>query len=309
MTLHRKPYIVNVPVKITIWTRCNLASRLFDVIKEVRPSILFVCSDGGRNEEEWTAIAENRKLFDKYIDWDCTVHLLYENVNIGSEVMVQKNLSYIWSKVDRCIFLNDNHLPTAEYFSFCAELLNKYLYDQRIERICGHNPLGIWNNCPYDYFFSRIGSPIGIATWKDRVENRDWNHNIGNDNYTLSLIKRQCELYGSSFWKIVGEYSQKSKYEKQTANSGYYSLLEAYSNHRLCIIPTKNMISNLDNNGCIVGPETIHEPINQIKHPICTIPDENFVNAADMHTLFTNTTNSQTKTTIRTNYISQTNIL
>lgn len=55
-----KPYLVDVPVKVNIWTRPECQRKQFEVIKQARPSILFVTSDGGRNEREWQLIYQNR---------------------------------------------------------------------------------------------------------------------------------------------------------------------------------------------------------------------------------------------------------
>ena len=69
-----KPYLVDVPVKINIWIREECQKRQWEIIKKARPSILFIQSDGGRNESEWKAINNNRKLIDNGIDWECTVY-------------------------------------------------------------------------------------------------------------------------------------------------------------------------------------------------------------------------------------------
>ena len=60
-----KPYLIDVPVKVNIWTRPECQRKQFEVIKQARPSILFVTSDGGRNEREWQLIYQNRKISNK----------------------------------------------------------------------------------------------------------------------------------------------------------------------------------------------------------------------------------------------------
>ena len=37
--------------------------------------------------------------------------------------MARKGARFIWSKVDRCILLEDDQVPSVSYFSYCAELL------------------------------------------------------------------------------------------------------------------------------------------------------------------------------------------
>ena len=73
-TVNKKPWLVDVPVKVNIWVRPECQRKQFEVIKQARPSILFIQSDGGRNEQEWKIINEHRKMFDTEIDWDCTVY-------------------------------------------------------------------------------------------------------------------------------------------------------------------------------------------------------------------------------------------
>lgn len=81
-----KKYLVDIPVRINIWIRPECQRRQFEVIKKARPSILFIQSDGGRNDEEWQAIYANRKMIDEGIDWDCQVYRLYEEKIMGSIV-------------------------------------------------------------------------------------------------------------------------------------------------------------------------------------------------------------------------------
>ena len=64
-----KPYLVDVPVRVNVWIREECQRKQFEVLKQARPSIMFLISDGGRNEKEWEAIKNNRAIFDNEIDW------------------------------------------------------------------------------------------------------------------------------------------------------------------------------------------------------------------------------------------------
>lgn len=109
--MNKKPWLVDVPVKVNIWVRPECQRKQFEVIKQARPSILFIQSDGGRNEQEWKIINEHRKMFDTEIDWDCTVYKLYEETNQGMYTMGRKLHDFVWSKVDRCIFWKTIYCP------------------------------------------------------------------------------------------------------------------------------------------------------------------------------------------------------
>ena len=78
-----KKWLVDVPVPFNIWIRPECQKRQWEVIRQARPRILFVVSDGGRTDEEWALINQNRTMVDTGIDWDCEVHKLYSDKNYG----------------------------------------------------------------------------------------------------------------------------------------------------------------------------------------------------------------------------------
>ncbi len=286
-----KPFLVDVPVKVNIWIRPECQQRQFEVLKKARPSIMFLQSDGGRNENEWEAIYQNRKLIDEGIDWECTVYRLYEQENHGLYDMGKKAADLIWSKVDRCIFLEDDYVPSVSFFRYCAELLERYKDDERIEAICGMNHCGTWDKASSDYFFATEGSIWGLATWKRTYLQRDPNFSYGNDTYIMELLKESTKKE-KIFWERLKGYAGKGIYENHVAGGEFYHRFEIYAQHRLYIIPTKNMISNIGCTAdgahaaeCKLLPRATRKIFNMetyelgetIKHPDYVIPDEEYV--------------------------------
>lgn len=241
-----KSWLVDVPVRVNIWIRPECQKAQFEVLKKARPSIMFLISDGGRNDAEWDAIRENRALFDNEIDWDCTVYKIYEEKNNGLYAMAKKARELIWSKVDRCIFLEDDYIPSVSYFAFCAELLEKYKDDERIQAICGMNHCEKWEQASADYFFADEGSIWGIATWKRTDECRDSEHEYGKDTYIMNLLKQHTKKE-QVFWNRLQGYANNKVYENHVAGGEFYHRFEIYAQHRLYIIPKYNMINNI---GC-----------------------------------------------------------
>lgn len=241
-----KPFLVDVPVKVNIWIRPECQRKQFEVLKEARPSILFIQSDGGRNEKEWAAIYENRKLFDEGIDWDCTIYKIYEDHNNGLYAMGRKMREVIWKRVDRCIFLEDDILPSVSFFRYCAELLERYKDDLRIDCICGMNHLGVSENVTADYFFSRQGSIWGTATWKRSVEMRDPNLSYKDDPYVVELLKQRTANRPAMKKEIFG-YMNDPYFYGHPAGSEFFHSFAMYGYNQLQIIPKVNLISNI---GC-----------------------------------------------------------
>lgn len=288
--MEKKPFLVDVPVRVNIWIRPECQRRQFDVIKQARPSILFLVSDGGRNEKEWEAIRQNREMIDSGIDWDCTVYRIYEDKNNGLYAMGKKASDFIWKKTDRCIFLEDDYVPAISFFAFCAELLEKYKDDERIEAICGMNHCGTWEKASSDYFFSDEGSIWGIATWKRTDDCRDPEHKYGKDPYVMELLKENTKNE-KVFWNRLKGYAENPLYDNHVAGGEFYHRFEIYGQHRLYIIPKYNMINNI---GCTpdgehateyyLMPRGIKQVFNMktyeyefpLKHPSYVIPDAGY---------------------------------
>lgn len=281
-----KPFLVDVPVKINIWIREECQKKQFEIIKQARPSILFVTSDGGRNEKEWEIIKKNRALYDEGIDWECTVYYQYMSENQGLYAMGKKRLELIWSVVDRCIFLEDDILPSVSFFSYCAELLEKYKDDPRIENICGMNNLGVCEDVTSDYFFSRQGSIWGIATWKRSHEVRG-DFSYGEDPYIMKLLKQRTR-HNPTFMKKIEAYAKNDIHEGHVAGSEFWIEFAMYAHNRLQIVPKYNMINNIgygDDSEHARGQQYFSSDIKKLfnmktyeyelplKHPKYVIPD------------------------------------
>ena len=285
-----KPYLVDVPVRVNVWIRPECQQKQFAVLKQARPSIMFLISDGGRNEVEWEAIRQNRALFDEQIDWDCTVYKLYEDHNNGLYTMARKGADLIWSKVDRCIFLEDDQLPSVCYFRFCAELLEKYKDDTRITAIAAMNHAGVWERASADYFFCERGAIWGLATWKRSFAYRENAFAYGDDPYVFNLLKQRTK-HVPVFSKRMQMYAKQEVYGGHVAGGEFYQSFNVYAHNQLFIVPKYNMMCNI---GCTADsahasefallPKAIRRIFNMktyeyefpLKHPQYMVPDADY---------------------------------
>lgn len=238
----QRPSLVDLPVRVNIWIRPYCQRAQFEVLKKACPSVLFLQSDGGRNEDEWKAIRRNRKIFDKEIDWNCTVYKVYEESNNGLYAMSNKVCSIIWSVVDRCLFLEDDYVPSVSCFTFHAELLEKYKDDLRVYCICSLNQLEAYNRCSSDYFFSRQGSIWGCSFWRNRVENRFEAFKKADDPYILHLLKQRTQ-HNKTAWRRLNAYLVNDMYEGHVAGTEFYIEFSMYAYNMLQIIPRLNLLT------------------------------------------------------------------
>lgn len=158
------------PVLLIAFNRPNVTRRNLEVLRQVRPSRLFVAVDGPR---PWVATdaalcAEVRDLV-AGVDWPCEVHLKASERNLGLEANVELGLDWLFSQVDRAIVLEDDCIPDPSFFRFCEELLERYAGDGRVWQIAGDThlvPQEMHDGASYS--FSTWASVWGWATWADR---------------------------------------------------------------------------------------------------------------------------------------------
>lgn len=236
-----RPSLVDVAVCIHIWIRPLCTNRQFQILCDAAPSKMFLISDGGRNEYEKQLIIESRKVFEQ-IDWECEVYKFYFEENHGLYGIRYKYIDFIWSKVDSCIILEDDDMPSVSYFKFCAEMLSRYKDDLRISYISGMNVQGVTKECDSDYFFSGEGSIHGIAIWKRTEKQRTMI--FTESSYTLSCIVQVAKQLKPGYEKIINGYVNDNMYQNHIAGCEFYKNLTRFSQNQVCIVPKYNLLFN-----------------------------------------------------------------
>jgi hypothetical protein len=239
-----KPYLVNVPVILYVFVRPDTLKQVFEKIKTARPSVLFLVSDGPRDNvaTDKEKIEASRKVVEN-VDWDCEVHRLYSDINRGMYTTFKITCDYVFQKVDRCIFLEDDVVPSTSFFQYCAELLEKYKNDLRISRICGMNHIGIYNEVNTDYFFSIIAPIWGFAFWRRSYE-LFYDFSYGDDKYIMSRLNENTKKYKNFNKSLLGYYNNEM-YNGHEAGPEFLFRYVEVSQQQINILPKKNMIKNV----------------------------------------------------------------
>ncbi|WP_394962518.1 hypothetical protein [Candidatus Allofournierella excrementigallinarum] len=236
-----KPFLVDVPVVIYLWIRPQLQRETFAPVCEARPSTLFLISDGGRNEAEWEKIYESRRIVESMIDWDCKVYKLYEEKNNGMYAMMRKTNAFVFAVVDRAIVFEDDTIADPSYYAFCAELLEKYKDDLRIQGIAGRILVDENTETPYDYFFSGyMGPGTGDAVWKRTTQIFDTDDWLKEPYYRNGILRM---LPG--FKTVYKQLDVDGRYDGHLPGSEFYYALQKRLEGQLCICAKKNMVRQM----------------------------------------------------------------
>lgn len=278
---------IDIAVLLIFFCRPAQFAQVFEQVREAAPSRLYLYQDGARaNRPDDIEKVEACRAIAEGIDWDCEVHRLYQETNVGcdpSEYVAQR---WMFSNEDYGIVLEDDDVPSQAFFPFCKELLERYKDDQRVNMICGMNHEGVSDYVASSYLFTTRGSIWGWASWKRVVMSWDSSYPMLGDSDSLRLLR---ENYPDGN-KIIHTWERL----RDTGKEHYEGILgsNAWANGRLNIVPKYNMITSVG-----ISADTTHS-VNDIrklsrwtqrlfgakrheiefplKHPMAVLPDRTF---------------------------------
>lgn len=191
-------YRARSAVLLLIFNRPETTRRVFDQIRAQQPPRLYIAADGARpNRPEEAARCAETRAISTQVDWDCELHLLYRDQNLGCRRAVSEAITWFFEHEEAGIILEDDCLPADSFFYFCDALLEKYRHDERIHAITGTNlQMGKqWGEA--SYYFSRYTNIWGWASWR-----RVWKeYDSELSRYQLPTCHNSCAVFiQTSFW-------------------------------------------------------------------------------------------------------------
>lgn len=237
-------YKVDVSVLCLFFNRPEQFQKVFSVIKEAKPSRLFLYQDGPRSEKDMPGILACREIASQ-VDWECKVLTNYQEKNYGCDPSGYMSQKWAFSLTDKCVIIEDDVVANVDFFRFCKEMLDKYENDPRVSMITGINYEEKTMYCPYDYFFTSDVAIWGWASWSRVINARDINYTFLDSEYNKSLVKQNLKH------KNLRDFMAKFEYHK-TIEKQYFEFLTISTQliqSGLCIVPKKNMIHNIGISG------------------------------------------------------------
>jgi hypothetical protein len=232
------------PILFLTFNRFDVTQRVFNEIRAIQPAKLYIASDGPRETRALEAAEVNRirQYLTSNIDWPCELKLLFRDKNLGCKLGVSQAISWFFENEESGIILEDDCLPSQDFFRFCDELLEYYKNDQEIFMISGTNTQTV-TPMTESYFYSAIGSIWGWASWrrawkryelniKPKFNQENWKSitaHIGNTRTSQSLqFVIQCSVV-----------------DKVASTWDYQWLFCTLLANGKCIVPSVNLISNI----------------------------------------------------------------
>jgi hypothetical protein len=231
-----------VPISFHIFNRPETTQKVFEEIRKIKPSQLFITADGPRENVvgDSEKCSEVRAIVNN-VDWECEVFTNFSKKNKGSYKSTSEGITWVFNHVERAIILEDDCIPHQSFFRFCHELLDYYENDTRVALISGANFLFDKYTVEESYYFSRYAHMWGWATWKrtwDQVDFAMTNWSKFRDMNGLNLIFRR--KYEVEYWKEI----MHKMYDGKGFHWDYLLLLSMYMNNSLVIRSSVNLIYN-----------------------------------------------------------------
>lgn len=272
---------LETPVLLIIFNRPDTTRLVFDAVRQARPKRLFVKADGPRRDRPLDVeLCRDARAIVRNVDWPCEMKIDFEEENGGCRNTVCSGMKWFFENVEEGIILEDDCLPTQSFFRFCAELLAKYRNDERVMQISGNNLLLGSKKHAESYYFSKLASVSGWATWR-----RSWAaFDIKMAGFPEFAAKQGMQHYFGH--RRVAKWMM--SYMKDTYENprGIWSPAWAYAIARqdgLVIVPSVNLVDHLgygrDDSTYSSGHtwglyDSVHrEELDELIHPVTVMRD------------------------------------
>ena len=232
--------MLTTPILFLIFNRPDTTRRVFEKIRQERPAILFIASDGPRESKpgERAVCEECRNIVLNGIDWRCEVKTLFREENQGSGKGVSSAINWFFEHVEEGIILEDDVLPTKSFFSFCKEMLLRFKDDTNIMHVSGNN-FQLSQIGSNSYYLSKLPHSWGWATWRRAWQKFEFDLHSFNEDELKSYFNYPPI---DNFWHTMFKNTKRELYNHVWDYQWTYTI---FLHGGLCVLPQYNLATNI----------------------------------------------------------------
>jgi hypothetical protein len=258
---------VVAPVVLFAFNRPEHTRKVFEAIRQAKPSRLLIVLDAPR-----TRVESDQKLCSQVleivsdVDWECDVDYQIAETNLGIRRRFVSGLEWVFSRVSEAIILEDDCLPSPAFFRFVSQMLATYRNADAIGIVSGFNPIGDSKETEYSHLFGPVPYLWGWGTW-----GRVWNTYDQSASKWLNPVSRRIvrsalnNAQAYRFWKLNFDLVSKNpKY----STWDYQVVFDQLLRNRLTVFPAKSLVSN-------IGFEYGANHTRDVSHPLANVQKYN----------------------------------
>lgn len=231
------------PLVLIAFNRPNLLRQQLEIVRESFNGSIYAIIDGPRahRTREKEQVAEVVALIDELSKY-YKIHINQSPDNLGCYRRIKSGLDWVFSEVDRAIILEDDCMPSCQFFSFAGEILEHYAEDDRVYSISGTNLFPEMSPPDQRYFFSRYHNCWGWATWA-----RAWRGFIDSESEWREI--RDSAIFRGTFrnyrsfwyWRRILD----ATYGGKINSWAYRWMLSCWMQSGLSVVFKGNLIKNI----------------------------------------------------------------
>lgn len=248
----------DIPVLIIVFNRAWNACKVAEALQKIRPAQLFLAGDGPRPERpgEKELCLEARKAVLDAVTWPCQVHTRFQEKNLGCGRHMTAAIDWFFENVEEGMILEDDCVPSEDFFHFTAELLERYRNTPEVLMLSG--TALVTPPVPTGNAYEFISFPCcwGWATWR-----RAWQ--LMNYDMPDFPAYRRSGVIAESFpsrrhqKRLLELFSKVYHHAHGFDTWDFQWLYACVKNKGLCILPARNLVSN-------VGWDASHTRIDDV---------------------------------------------
>jgi len=235
---------INYPIILIVYNRPDHTKKILSQLNNFKIKKLYIISDGPKAKSlDIKNVEKTRKIVDEYLIKSKIKFKfkIYSNKNLGLRKRIISGLNTVFKREKVSIILEDDCIPTKDFFNFIDVMLKKFKNDRTIASIGGSNyfPKFRVNS---SYLKSKYFNPWGWATWKDRWQNKNLDPDfLLNSKKNYVLKKYLGSFRAKIYWRFKIWLIKKKRLDSWAYSWMYYNFL----NKKKHILPSKNLINNI----------------------------------------------------------------
>lgn len=242
---------ITTPVLFMVFNRPEKTQQVFDSIRKVRPTKLYVAVDAPREGRQDDVENSNKvKAIVHNVDWPCEVHYLEHEKNLGCSKAGITAWNWLFEHEDRMIFIEDDGLGNESAFYFVQEMLERYKDDKRIAYVGAVNYGMTYGDA--SYFASRMpAATYFMGVWKRTHDLYEY----GIESFPKMRWKWSFMKHFNTICEYIIEccscasYIKSIKKGKRLNTYDVQMIYLSYKHNMYSIYPNINMVSNIGLDG------------------------------------------------------------
>ena len=234
------------PITLFVYNRLEKTKQTISYLlknAEAKDSILYIYSDGPKNNDEKNTIINIRKYLDTITGFK-KIKIFKRDTNIGLSKSIISGVTEILKFSENIIVLEDDMLTSPYFLSFMNDGLALYKNNKNVASIHGYiYPIN--QNLP-NAFFLRGADCWGWATWK-----RGWK--LFNPNANILLDELLADQKLKKLFNFNHTYNYIKMLEKQISGEIDSWAIRWYAScflkNKLTLYPGKSLVTNIGLDG------------------------------------------------------------